>query len=68
MKRYEVHVRVVYKLDAESEEDARRKVDEGAEFPMYPFDDNTYCDAADVIEVKELPSANISTDSDSELF
>lgn len=54
MQRYEVHVHVVYKIDAESVGDAYRKIQEGAEFPVLPYDDNTYCDKVSITDVIQL--------------
>lgn len=56
MNRYEVHVHVIYKVDAESQEAAYRKINEGAEFPVVPYDDNTYCDDITIVDIKELSS------------
>jgi hypothetical protein len=57
MSRYEVHVSVVYKIDATSPEAAYRKINEGAEFPVVPYDDNTYCDSVIITNVKQLSAA-----------
>jgi hypothetical protein len=63
MKRYEVHVHVVYKVDATSSEDAYRKIDEGAEFPVMPYEDNTYCDAIVIAEIKELNATELAEET-----
>jgi hypothetical protein len=60
MNRYEVHVHVVYKVDATSLEDAYRKINDGAEFPVVPYDDNTYCDAIVITDIKQLSAAELS--------
>jgi ABC-type molybdate transport system substrate-binding protein len=60
MNRYEVHVHVVYKVDAASSEDAYRKINEGAEFPVMPYDDNTYCDSTVITDVKQLSATKLA--------
>ena len=59
MNRYEVHVHVIYKVDAESLENAYRKIHEGAEFPVVPYDDNTYCDDITIVEVRQLSGVEL---------
>ena len=59
MNRYEVHVHVIYKIDAESSQDAYRKINEGAEFPVLPYDDNTYCDDITIVEVRQLSGVEL---------
>lgn len=54
MPRYEVEVRVVYHITADSRDDAMDKIIEGAEFPVVPYDDETYCTDIEVSTVKEL--------------
>lgn len=61
MSRYEVHVSLVYKVDANSPEDAYRVINEGAEFPVVPYNDNTYCDQITITNVKQLSVAPITT-------
>jgi hypothetical protein len=63
MNRYEVHVHVVYKVDATSVEDAYKKINDGAEFPVIPYDDNTYCDAVVITDVKQLSAAELSEET-----
>lgn len=59
MNRYEVHVHVIYKVDAASLEGAYRKIHEGAEFPVVPYDDNTYCDDITIVEVRQLSGVEL---------
>ena len=54
MKRYEVTVSVTYKVDAHSDTEAFEKIADGAEFPVLPYDDNTYCDKIEITQVKEI--------------
>jgi len=54
MPRYEVEVKVTYRVNAESIEDATNKIEMGAEFPVIPWDDETYCSEVDVVQVKPL--------------
>lgn len=63
MNRYEVEVKVVYKVTAKSIEDAYRIIDSGAEFPVLPYDDETYCDKVFITSIKESSNANILTNS-----
>jgi hypothetical protein len=57
MNRYEVEVKVVYKVSAKSIEDAYRIIDSGAEFPVVPYDDETYADGIFIRSVKEISNA-----------
>lgn len=54
MGRYEVKVTVTYKVDAESDFDAMQKIVQGAEFPVVPYDENTYCSDVAYVGVKEI--------------
>lgn len=54
MSRYKVEVRVSYVITAESADEARIKIEEGAEYPVVPYDDNTYCDDVEVVRVVEV--------------
>ena len=54
MSRYEVTVKVVYKVTAESMDSAYAMIKDGAEFPVMPWDDETYCDTISITSVKEL--------------
>lgn len=54
MPRYKVEVRVVYHITADSPEDAKTVIEEGAEFPVIPYDDETYCDDVEVVKVEKL--------------
>jgi hypothetical protein len=54
MNRYEVEVLVKYRVDAHSETEAFEKISDGAEFPVLPYDDNTYCHSISVVDVTTL--------------
>lgn len=54
MSRYEVTVKVVYKVTAESMDAAYAMINDGAEFPVMPWNDETYCDTIAITSVKEL--------------
>jgi hypothetical protein len=54
MKRYEVHVKVIYRVDAVSRSDAYFTIEEGAEFPVVPYDDNTYCNSISIMDVVQI--------------
>lgn len=53
-KRYKVTVLVDYHVSADSVDDARNIVEQGAEFPVMPFDDETYCDTVTIQDVLQL--------------
>lgn len=61
MNRYQVEVKVTYNVTAKSMEDAYRIINNGAEFPVVPWDDETYCSDVSITSVKELSHADIST-------
>lgn len=54
MNRYKVVVLVEYHVTAHSDNEARKKIEEGAEFPVVPYDDETYCNKVHVIDAIEL--------------
>lgn len=54
MPRYEVFVNVVYRVTADSAEQAQSIIEEGAEFPVVPYDDETYCSEVNVEKVEAL--------------
>lgn len=54
MGRYEVEIKVVYRVDAESDFDAMQKIVQGAEFPVVPYDENTYCSDIAYVGVKPV--------------
>lgn len=54
MKRYEVTASVTYVVDAHSDTEAFEKIADGAEFPVVPYDENTYCNKIEITEVKEI--------------
>ena len=56
MNRYEVHTHVVYMVDAVSATEAYSKIEEGAEFPVVPYDDNTYCNKITITDVVQVSS------------
>jgi hypothetical protein len=56
MNRYTVEVKVTYNVTAKSISDAYRVIHEGAEFPVVPWDDETYCSEVSIVSVKELSS------------
>lgn len=64
MSRYSVEVKVTYKVSAKSIDDAYRIINTGAEFPVVPYDDETYADEIFITSVKELSHADVSTTSD----
>jgi hypothetical protein len=61
MSRYKVEVKATYHVTAKSISDAYRVIHEGAEFPVVPWDDETYCDEVSIVSVKELSNADILT-------
>jgi hypothetical protein len=63
MNRYKVEVKVTYHVTAKSMQDAYRTINEGAEFPVVPWDDDTYCNEVSITSVKELSNADILTPS-----
>lgn len=63
MNRYEVSVLVTYKITADSVDDAYEKIEKGAEFPVMPFDDETYCDKVQIMQVIDLAELNEEQDS-----
>lgn len=50
---YEVLATVRYIVSASSETEALKIIDEGAEYPVTPFNEGTYCD--DVFDIKVKP-------------
>jgi hypothetical protein len=54
MNRYKVAVLVEYHVTAKDTDDAWSKIEDGAEFPVMPFDDETYCDKVQIVGVFEL--------------
>ena len=54
MNRYKVAVLVEYHVTADSIDDAWEKIEQGAEFPVMPFDDETYCDKVQIMQVVDL--------------
>ena len=54
MNRYKVAVLVEYHVTADSVDDAWEKIEQGAEFPVMPFDDETYCDKVQIMQVVDL--------------
>lgn len=54
MNRYKVAVLVEYHVTAESIDDAWERIESGAEFPVIPFDDETYCDKVQILKVLDL--------------
>lgn len=58
-KRYAVEVNVTYHVTAENIAEAYENIHEGAEYPVLPYNDDTYCAATAITSVKELSNANI---------
>lgn len=54
MPRYKVTVQVSYHITADDAESAKKLIDDGAEFPVVPYDDETYCDEVTITEVTPL--------------
>lgn len=54
MPRYEVIVNVAYHITAENAEQAQELIEQGAEFPVVPYDDETYCNSVEVVKVEKL--------------
>ena len=54
MNRYKVAVLVEYHVSADSVDDAWEKIEQGAEFPVVPYDDETYCDKIQIVSVIDL--------------
>lgn len=52
--RYEVKVEVTYRINAESIQDAYRVINDGAEFPIVPWDDDNYVDNVAIKHISEL--------------
>ena len=63
MNRYEVEVKVTYHITAPSYTEAYRAISEGAEFPVVPWDDETYVSDVVISRVTELSHANIPAHS-----
>ena len=55
--RYAVEVKVTYHVSAASMDEAYRIINEGTEFPVVPWDDETYCSATAITSVRELSTA-----------
>jgi hypothetical protein len=51
---YEVHVHTIYKAEAKSPQEAYRKIDSGAEFPVLPYEENTHFLGSVILDVKEM--------------
>lgn len=54
MNRYKVAVLVEYHVSADSIDDAWEKIESGAEFPVVPYDDETYCNKITIVNVLDL--------------
>lgn len=54
MNRYKVSVLVEYHVTASTEDDAWERIESGAEFPVVPYDDETYCDRTQIVGVFDL--------------
>lgn len=67
MNRYEVEVKVTYKVSAKSIDDAYRIIDSGAEFPVVPYDDDTYVDTIAITSIRRTDNADVSADSNNRL-
>jgi len=53
MPSYKVEVLVTYKVEADSEEDAMEIIQMGTEFPVMPFNENTYATNDEILTIKE---------------
>lgn len=60
--RYKVSVVVEYHVTADSIDDAWEKIETGAEYPVMPFDDETYCDKVQIMQVIDLAELEESDD------
>lgn len=67
MNRYEVSVLVTYRISADSVDDAWQKIEDGAEFPVMPFDDETYVEKVQIMQVFDLAELREDAESDNEL-
>lgn len=56
--RYSVEVKVIYHVSANSIEDAYRIIEQGAEYPVVPYDDETYCSETAIRSIRELSKDN----------
>lgn len=63
MNRYEVEVKVTYHITAPSYGAAFRAIRDGAEFPVVPWDDETYVSNVVISRMTELSHANIPAHS-----
>jgi hypothetical protein len=54
MPRYEVTVEVVYHITADNEFEASETINKGAEYPVVPYDDETYCSTVTLKSVEVL--------------
>ena len=54
MNRYEVKVEVTYRVTANSIQDAYRIINDGAEYPVVPWDDDTYVSNTAIKHITEL--------------
>ena len=52
--RYKVAVLVEYHVTAKDTDEAWEKIEQGAEFPVMPYDDETYCDRIQIVGVFDL--------------
>ena len=63
MNRYEVEVKVTYRITAPSYSEAYRIINQGAEFPVVPWDDENYASDITIARITELSNADIPTHS-----
>lgn len=54
MPRYAVTIEVVYHITADNSFDAAQLIEEGAEYPVVPYDDETYCHRVDLKSVEAV--------------
>lgn len=54
MNRYKVSVLVEYHVSAATADDAWEVIESGAEFPVVPYDDETYMDKMQIMQAIDL--------------
>ena len=63
MNRYEVEVKVTYRITAPSYTEAYRLISQGAEFPIAPWNDENYVADITIAHITELSHADIPANS-----
>jgi hypothetical protein len=66
MNRYAVEVKVTYHVSAKSISDAYQAITDGAEFPVMPYDDETYCNEVAITSIRELSNPTEPSNKETE--